>query len=237
MDVVDDLRDHPCPVDRVNRANRPARLERGIVGDRFNQVLTGIKYTIDCHVDDVVIEQRKHLGRLERTHPANRREHDNPNALFAPHRIFGGAPGIATGRTENVQHLTALGHHPFEEVAQQLHRHVFKSQRGSFRELEQMQTRLERGERGDRRGPEGLGRVASINQRLQCLQWNIGCKSLQHFKRERRIGERAPTIQGFRINRRDVFGHRKPAVSGQSTKQDVGKVCARCIPDDRSAAG
>ena len=78
---------------------------------------------------DVLVQQRKHLRLLKRAHTPRRRCHEHPHALFAPHGIFGRAAGIAARGTQNVELLASPGQFVFKEIAQQLHGHVFESQR------------------------------------------------------------------------------------------------------------
>jgi hypothetical protein len=58
-----------------------------------------------------------------------RRGHEDPHALLAAHRVFGGAAGVAGGRAQDVQLLAAAAQFVLEQVAQQLHRHVLEGQR------------------------------------------------------------------------------------------------------------
>ena len=56
---------------------------------------------------DVGIHQAEHLRLLESAHAVQRAGHENAHPLFAAHRIFRRAAGVATGRTQNIQIFAA----------------------------------------------------------------------------------------------------------------------------------
>ena len=103
LEIVDDLRRHARPVDRVDGADRMAALEPGVAADRLDDVLAFVEHAVDREIVDVGIGEREHLRRLERAHPALRREHEHANAALAAQRVLGRAAGVARGRADDVE--------------------------------------------------------------------------------------------------------------------------------------
>src|SRR5581483_5126929 len=58
FEVVDRLRDHAGPIDRVDRADAVARLEACVAAYAFDDVLAIIEHATDANVEDVGILQR-----------------------------------------------------------------------------------------------------------------------------------------------------------------------------------
>ena len=133
-EIVDDLRQQPRPVDRIDGADVVSALEVEVVRDRLDDILAIVEDAFDRDVVDIRILQAEHLRLLERAHATVRAEHEDIDAAFAAHRIFGGAAGIARGRAEDIQCLAAAPQFVFEQVAQQLHRHVLEGQRRAVRQ-------------------------------------------------------------------------------------------------------
>jgi hypothetical protein len=76
--------------------------------------------------------QAEHLRLLERAHAPVRAGHEDAHTLLAAHGVFGRAAGVAAGGAQDVELLAAAGQFVFEQVAQQLHRHVLEGQRGAI---------------------------------------------------------------------------------------------------------
>ena len=144
LEVVDDLRGDARPVDRVDGADPPARLERRVGAHRLDDVLAVVEHAVDRDVVDVGVRQREHLRLLERAHPPERDQHEHGEAALAPHRVLGRAAGVAGRRAEDVEALAARGQHVLEQVAEELQRDVLERERRSVRHVQQVQARLER---------------------------------------------------------------------------------------------
>jgi hypothetical protein len=137
LEVIHDLRRHPRPVDRIDRADLVPGLEGVVVGDRLHDVLGVVEHARDGDVEDVVVLQRIHLRALEGAHLAVRRQHEHAHAVLAAHRVFGRRAGVARGGAEDVDGLATLREHVLEQVAEQLHRHVLEGERRAVGQLEQ----------------------------------------------------------------------------------------------------
>ena len=102
-EIVDDLRGDARPVDRIDGADRVARLERGVGGDRLHDVLAVVEHALDRDVVDVGVGERIHLRLLERAHPSLGRQHEDVDAALAAHRVLGRAARVAGGRAQDVE--------------------------------------------------------------------------------------------------------------------------------------
>ena len=108
FEVIDDLCGDPRPVDRIDGADCVTRLEFGVGADRLDDVLAFVEHALDREIVDVRIGERVHLRRLERAHPALRRQHEHRDSALAAHRVLGGTPRIAGGGAKNVEPAPAL---------------------------------------------------------------------------------------------------------------------------------
>ena len=75
--VIHNLCQQTGPIDGVNRTDMPLLFEIGIDVDGFNKILTVIKDTVDCDIDDVVVKEGEHLCALEGSHASGGGEHDD----------------------------------------------------------------------------------------------------------------------------------------------------------------
>ncbi len=186
-EVVDDLRDDARPVDRVDGADRVARLEGGVAADRLDDVLAVVEDAVDREVVDVRVRQREHLRGLERAHASLRRQHEDAHVRLAAHRVFGRAAGVARCRADDVQHAARPRERVLEQVAEQLHREVLERERRAVRQLQQREARSIRGERRerrDRRVAERLGRVRLRDDRPQVGGRHVGREQPHDLERE-----------------------------------------------------
>ena len=94
LEVIDHLSGNARPVDGVHGADRMRGLERVVVRDRLHDVLRLIERPADRDIEDIGVFKRIHLGALEVTHAAVRRQHKDADPFPAPHRVFGSGPGI-----------------------------------------------------------------------------------------------------------------------------------------------
>ena len=80
LDVVDDLRHHPCPVDAVDRGQAHPVAERRVVEHRLHQVLAVVEGALDGDVVDVGLVDRGHLLALHIGDPTGGVEHHDVEA-------------------------------------------------------------------------------------------------------------------------------------------------------------
>ncbi len=173
LEVIDDLRGDPRPVDRVDGADLPARLEFGIARHGLHEVLALVERPFDGKVEDVRFREREHLRLLEGTHPAFRRQHENGDAPLAAHRVFGRAAGVARCRTQDVDRAARAPEHVLEQIAEQLQRDVLERERGAVGDAKQVKFRRQRCQRRDLVGSEH-GRVVRVgDDPLQVFGGNV----------------------------------------------------------------
>ena len=192
LEVVHHLRHDARPVDRVDRADAIARLERRIVADRLDDVLAVVEHAAHGDVEDVRVLQRVHLRRLERAHLAVRREHEHAHAALAAHGVLGRRTGVARGRTEDVELRSGPRQHVLEQIAEELHRQVLEGQRRPVGQCQQVQARLQRLDRRDVLAAEHRGRVGPLQQRLEVRLGNVVRVAADDLERQLRVGQLPP---------------------------------------------
>src|SRR4029453_12780185 len=80
LEVVDDLRHHPAPIDRVDTADAVALLELEVAGDTFDDVLAIVEHAFESNIKNICVSERIHLRALEFAHPSIRRQHEDIDA-------------------------------------------------------------------------------------------------------------------------------------------------------------
>ena len=172
--------------------------------------------------------QAEHLRLLKGAHAPVRAEHEHANALLAAHGVFGGAAGVAAGGTQDVELLAAAAQFVLEQVAQQLHGHVFESQRGAVGQGFQIKAVGELFQRRDFARAEHLGRVGCLADRLQVSRWNVVDVERQDLERQRGVALGLPyAAQAGQVGRaqlRIALGQVQPAIGRQAFQQDVAKL-------------
>ena len=88
-EIVDDLRRDARPVDGIHRTELVALLECRIFVERLHDVLAIVERAADRDVKNVGIGESVHLPALEFAHPADRREHEHPDAFAAAQGVLG----------------------------------------------------------------------------------------------------------------------------------------------------
>src|SRR5882762_2784196 len=228
LEIVNDLRGHPGPVDRIHRADAVPRLEGAVGVDLLDQVLAVVEHALYREVVDVGVLQRVHLRALERAHAAVRGQHEDLDAALAAQRVLRRRAGVAGGRTKNIQSQIVLLKTPFEQTAQKLHGDVLEGERRPVRQAEKVKARLERLQRRDVVGSKNVLRVGGFDDPLQI-------RHVVHELRQEGMGELAVAFSpqrgeiGPRITLRDI----QPAVRGEALQQDVGKAARRRVAAGR----
>ena len=70
LEVVNNLRRHTRPVDRVHRADVITGLEDFVVGYLLHDILTVVEHAGDRNIKDIGVSERIHLRRLKAAHLA-----------------------------------------------------------------------------------------------------------------------------------------------------------------------
>ena len=187
VEVVDDLRGDARPVDRVDRAEEVARLERRIAGDGLDDVLAIVERALDREVVDVRIVERVHLRLLERAHPAVRRQHEHGEVALAAHRVLGGAAGVARCRAQDVERPLASRSTCSNRLPSSCSAMSLNASVGPFDRCSRCSAGLQCRQRRDPRIAERRGRVRPHDDRAQVVRRNVGDEMRQHGERELRI--------------------------------------------------
>ena len=128
FEVVHALCEYTRPVDGIDRADVVRGFVGGVAVHRFDEVLAVVEDAFDGDVVDVFVLQAVHLRLLEEAHAAMRREHEDVDALFAAHGVFGGGAGVAGGGAEDVEARVAGFENVGHGVAEELHGDVFEGE-------------------------------------------------------------------------------------------------------------
>ena len=232
-EVIHHLRHYAGPVDRIDGADLLARLEFQIVGNRLDHILTIVEHALNGDIEDVRVLQAEHLRALERAHFLVRRQHEDTDAFLAAHRVFGRAASVAGSRAENIQFGIILGQRVFEQVAQQLHRHILEGQRRAVRQrlqhqrpgaataelfVQQMQRRDLAGIVARTRIAIDRGSVGLARDGLQIGCRNVGGEFFQDLERQIGVRQLAPGSQFFACNLRIFVWQIQAAIRRQAAQ-------------------
>ena len=186
-EVINHLGQQTRPVDGIDRADFVAALEIQVVRDRFDHVLAIVKHAFHGDVENIRVLQAEHLCLLEFAHAPVRAGHEHANAFFAAHRIFGGAAGVARGGAQDVQLCRAAVQFIFKQVAQQLHGHVFESQRGAVGQFQNKEVFFKRPHWRNQGGAKNICAVGLFAKRRQIICRDVVNVQTQNFKCQVRI--------------------------------------------------
>ena len=149
LEVVDNLRDHPAPIDRVDTSDAEALLEFEIAGNGFDDVLTIVKHAFESNVENIRVGQRIHLRAL--------------NSLILPlgdsmKTLMRSRPRIAYSAADPVspevapstfKRSSTLFKNALEQSSQQLHREVLERQRRTVGKFKKPEPRRQPAQRRD----------------------------------------------------------------------------------------
>ena len=186
-EVINHLGQQTRPIDGVDRADFVAALEIQVVRNGFDHVLAIVKHAFHGDVENIRILQAEHLCLLELAHAAMWAGHEHANTFFAAHRIFSGAAGVARGGAQNIQLCRAAVQFIFKQVAQQLHGHVFESQRGAIGQFQNKHIFFERPHRGNQGRAKNISGVGLFAKRRQIICRDVVNVQTQNFKCQVRI--------------------------------------------------
>ena len=136
VEVVDDLGEHPRPVDGVDRTEGVALLEVEVAEDLLDDLLAVVEGALDGQVEDVGIGDRGHLQLLHRRDLLVRVQDEDVDVLLAAHPVDGGAAGVAGGGAEDVHVLARFGQQVLEQVAEELQGDVLEGEGRAVEELQ-----------------------------------------------------------------------------------------------------
>ena len=158
------------------------------------------------------------------------REHEHAHTLLAAHCVFRSGACVAGSRAKNIDLFAALCQHVLEQVAEQLHGHVFKGQRRAVRQLQQMQTRFKHGQRRDvgclgrvARKMVGLCSVGFCYEGLEVGRRNVVDIEAENLVGQLRVGELAPGAKRCLTDLRIGFRQIQAAIGRQTTKKNIAE--------------
>ncbi len=209
--VIDDLAQHPGPVDGVDGAQGMGVLERQVVEQRLHQELAVVKAAFHGQVEDIVVEHRSHLPLLQGADAAFGVHDENPDARLSADAGDGGGTGVAAGGGQDVQAAVPFLQDFLEQAAEKLQGDVLEGQRGAVEQLQHVH--------GAGR-PDG-GHVGMCKRRIgtgdQLAQAGFGDvigEQADDFEGEIGVVEVFPFLEAVGHGR-DAVGNEQAAVAGQ----------------------
>ena len=229
-EVVNNLRQQTCPVDRVDSPDAVLALELQVVGHGLDHVLAIVKHALDGDVVDIRVHQAEHLRLLEGAHAAIRAGHEDTHALFATHGVLGGAAGVAAGGAQNIEFFATAGQLKLKQIAQQLHGHVLEGQGGAIGQGFQPQAVFKMAQGHDFAGAKHFGGVGLLTDGAQVGCGNVVDVKRQNLERQRRVPlcvvNRAPVAQGGVADLRIALWQVQTAIGRQAFEQNFAKALA-----------
>ena len=136
-EVIDHLRQHPRPVDRVD-AGQPHPVAEGVVVEHVLQRrLAVVEIAVHRQRMHVGLGGRGHLPALHLRDAAVRIQDEHVHAVEAAERLDRGRAGVAAGGADDRHALVPAGQHMLEHLPDQLHRHVLERQRRPVEQFQQ----------------------------------------------------------------------------------------------------
>ena len=228
--IVHNLCKQTRPVDGIDGTNLVLAFEGQIVADCLDDVLAIIKHTFDGNVENIGVHQAEHLRLLKRTHASERTGHEDPHTLLAAHGVLGGAAGIATGGTQDVQFLATSGQFVLEQIAEQLHGHVLEGQGGAVGQALQPEPLFEVAQRNNFSSAKYGCCIGLLAQRTQVCSRNVVDVQRQNLEGQLCITlavvDTAPAGQGGIVDLRIRLRQVQTPVGCQTFKKDFTKALA-----------
>ena len=113
-------------------------LEREVGEERLHDALRVVERPGERDVEDVVVQDARHLQLLHGRDAPRGMEDEDADALAAAQAVDGGGAGVAGGGDDDVELAAALAEDVLEEVAEELQREVLERERGAVEELQQV---------------------------------------------------------------------------------------------------
>jgi hypothetical protein len=215
VEIIDDLRHQPRPVDRIDRRQGVAVGKGAVVEHGLHQRLGVVEIALDRDVVDVGGEHRRHLAALDLGHAACRVQHEDVDIGAPRDRIDRGRSGVAAGRADDGQAGVGAAQEPLEQQAQHLERDVLERQRGAVEQLQQPLVMVELDQ-----GRDGRVRETTIGGVAQALEFLCGQAVADERRHDPcgglRIGQARQPLDVLRRQGRPGFGHIEPAIAGET---------------------
>jgi hypothetical protein len=221
-EVVDDLPDDACPVDRIDRREVEPVAEGGVSEHRLHEVLAIVERTLDGDGMDVGRFHRRHLAALHLGDAALRVEDEDIDGVAVAARFDRRRAGIARGRADDGDALAALGQQGVEQPADELQRIILEGEGRTVEELHQPETAIELLERRHRGVAEtGIGFGDDRRQR-QPTDAGPG-EDGEDARRQLGIGQAGQRRDVVRREDRDAFRNIKAAIRRQPGEKHLVK--------------
>ena len=214
-EIVDHLRQHPRPVDRVDARQPDLIAEVEIVEHVLQPRLAIVEIAFQGQGVNIRLGRRGHLAALHvRDAPLGEQDEDI-DIVEAPERLDRGRPGIARGRADDGDAAARPRQRDLEQLPDELHREVLEGKRRPMEQFQQevVGRQLHQGRAGG--VAEALIGLADGAAKLVVGE-GVADEGAHHAKGGLLIGQPAKRHDRLRRQGRDRFRHIKAAVAGKA---------------------
>ena len=218
--VINDLRRHPGKIDRVD-GRQVQLLPQGAVPEQgFDDVLAVVEIPLDRQRMRVRRRHGRHLPALHLGNPAVRVQHDDVEGGAVAAGGERGGAGVAGRGADDRHMLMPARQHGIEQPPDQLQRQILEGERRAVEQLQQPQPLVQLNQRRHRRMAEGA--VGGVGQLAQFGSGKRVARKQGHdSRRELGIGQPGQAAQRRRVEFRQGFGHKQPAILREAGEQHV----------------
>ena len=135
-EVIDDLRDHARPVDRVDAGQRHLIAKAVVIEQTLHDRLAIVEGAFDRERVDVGCAGGRHHPPLHLGDAAVRKQHDQVDIFQIGESVDRSTAGVARSCDHDGGALAAFGQHVIHQPRDQLHRHVLERQGRTVEQLE-----------------------------------------------------------------------------------------------------
>ncbi len=153
-----------------------------------------VEHPFNGDVVNVLVQQAKHLRLLKRAHTAIGAGHEDPHAALTAHGILRRTARVARGGSQNVQRFPTTAQLVLEQVTEQLHGHVFKSQRWAIGQGLNEDALFQLANRHDGIRSKRRFGICLMTQGAEITGGDIVNVERQNFEGEVRVRQRAPRL-------------------------------------------
>ena len=211
------------PVERVDRRDLSARLDRLRLRRLLNQTEAVVVATLDGDVADVRCLDASHLLALQGGDSILRMQQEQPHAAHMPQRLDGGRARIAGGCADHDQQPFPLRRKGFEKLSVELQRDVLEGERRSVKKFEQPKVALHLAHRHDGAAAKSFKGFVRNRRKIQLRQATASGKNPHHrshnLGKGRVGGKEAAKPSGARPAGRLV----KTAVGSKTAAENIRK--------------
>ncbi len=228
MEVVDDLCEDTGPVDGVYGTEMESVFEGEIAEETFDDRLCVIESAIEGDIEDIRIEDRRHLHFLHGRDSSGGMQNEDADVFTTAYAVDCGGTGIAGCGDDDIQLAFLFSENVFEQVSEELEGNVLEGVGRTMEEFEKVDG-ADIANRDDLRigvaGVVGFGNGAEAfvgfgDDAAKIFIGDIVAEKAHDLEREIGIGEFAPGFQTIGHIRKG-FRKKETAVTGEPHQDGI----------------